>query len=137
MVSTPASRRNALAAESQRVRCAQLRLYLALGSALTIAAAALLGSPLASVAADPDLARLLRGMALIKALIVTIALLLLRWRFGQPLSSRLAAAYLAGVWLMAGASMMIWQLAEIPTAAFSFHLGAFVLLATAWRDRAC
>lgn len=137
MVSTPASHRNARAAEWQRARSTQLRLYLVLGSVLTIAAAALLGSPLASVAADPDLARLLRGMALVKAVIVVIALILLRWRFGQPLSSQLAGAYLAGAWLMAGASMMIWQLAEIPTAAFSFHLGAFVLLAAAWRDRAC
>lgn len=138
MVATPVRSRTAaeqLEDRLQRARSAQLRRYLTGGCALSVAAALWLGNPDLAIAADADLVRLLRGMALIKAVIVLGALALLSWRFGLRLSARLAGLYLVGAWLIAGASTMIWQLAQIPTAAFSFHLGAFLLLAAAWRDR--
>lgn len=126
---------SAVELQAQRERTASLRLNLVLGCAITVAAALALGTPAASVVSDAELANLLRGMAAIKALIVIGTFCLLHWRFGRSLSPRLAGAYLTGVWLIAGASAMIWQLAQIAPAAFAFHLGAFVLLATAWRDR--
>lgn len=127
---------NELAAQRQRARSASLRFNLLLGCAAAAAMAVWLGAPTTAVAADPELAHLLRRMAAIKAAVVLITVAGLHWRFGRELSPRLANLYLLGTWLLAGASMMIWQLAQIPTAAFAFHLGAFVLLATAWRDHA-
>lgn len=41
-------------------------------------------APESLLQADAELARLLRGMALIKAAIVVAALAALLWRFGQP-----------------------------------------------------
>ncbi|MDP3293549.1 MAG: hypothetical protein Q8M37_02275 [Nevskia sp.] len=129
------TRANELAAQRQRARSASLRFNLLLGCAATAAMAVWLGTPTPAVAADPELSQILRDMAAIKAAVVLVTVVALNWRFGRELSPRLASLYLLGAWLLAGASMMIWQLAQIPTAAFAFHLGAFVLLATAWRDR--
>lgn len=112
-----------------------LRAGLLFGCAAAVGAAAWLGNPQASLEADVELAHLLRGMALIKAAICGLAIGALLWRFGRPMSRRLAAAYLLGAWLMAGASTLIWQLTFIPAAAFAFHGGEFTLLIAAWRDR--
>jgi hypothetical protein len=46
----------------------------------------------------------------------------------------MAAAYLAGGSLLAGASMMVWQLTMIPLAAIGFHAVEISLLCVAWRD---
>jgi hypothetical protein len=54
-------------------------------------------------------------------------------RFGHPVAPRLVAIYLAGAWAMAGASMLVWQLASIPLAALVFHAGESALLLAAWR----
>jgi hypothetical protein len=106
------------------------------GCVLAVLAAAAVSRPEPLLQADPELARLLRGMALIKAAIVVASLTALLWRFGRPLSNGLTCAYLAGAWAAASASMMIWQLEFIPTAAVTFHLGELTLLVTAWRDHA-
>lgn len=106
------------------------------GCVLAVVAAAAVGRPEPLLQADPELARLLRGMALIKAAIVVAALAALLWRFGRPLSHGLTGAYLAGAWAAAGASMLIWQLELIPAAAVAFHLGELTLLVAAWRDHA-
>jgi hypothetical protein len=106
------------------------------GCLVAVLAAAAVGRPEPLLQADPELARLLRGMALIKAAIVVASLAALLWRFGRPLSNGLAGAYLAGAWAAAGASMMIWQLGFIPSAAVLFHLGELTLLVAAWRDHA-
>ena len=50
------------------------------------------------------------------------------------MSGRMAAAYLAGSWLLAGASMMVWQLTLIPVAAIGFHAVEIALLCVAWHD---
>jgi hypothetical protein len=114
--------------------CALPRALLILGCIAAAAIAAWLGQPERYLEADVALAHVLRGMALIKASIVVAAIAVLLWRFRHPLSPRMAAFYLAGVWLLAGASMMIWQLTLIPVAAISFHVGAIALLVAAWRD---
>lgn len=106
------------------------------GCVLAVLAASAAGRPEPLLQADPELARLLRGMALIKAAIVVAALAALVWRFGRPLSNGLTGAYLAGAWAAAAACMLIWQLEFTGTAVFTFHLGELTLLAAAWRDHA-
>ncbi|MGB5810156.1 MAG: hypothetical protein WBG86_06475 [Polyangiales bacterium] len=106
------------------------------GCVFAVLAAAAVGHPEPLLQADPELARLLRGMALLKAAIVVAALAALLWRFGQPLSNGLTVAYLAGASAAAGACMLIWQLEVTPTAVFTFHLGELTLLVAAWRDHA-
>jgi hypothetical protein len=110
------------------------RTLLLAGCALAALVAWVAGDPSSLEAADPELAFLLRGMALIKGAIVAAGLAVLWWRFGWPLSHGMAAGYLAGAWLAAGAAMMIWQLTLIAPAALLFHVGEFALLVLAWRD---
>lgn len=96
--------------------------------------AAWTGDPSAFLRADAELGFLLRGMAAIKATIVLAACAVLWWRFGHNLSQRIAAAYLAGTCLVAGATALIWQLSFVPLAAVFFHAGALTLLLAAWTD---
>lgn len=112
----------------------QLRAALLVGCAATLLAAGWYGQPEAVLKADPELAQMLRGMALIKAAMVLAAIGLLAWRFGHPIGRRQATVYLVGAWLAAGGTMLIWQLTHIPAAAVLFHLGEFGFLLTAWRD---
>jgi hypothetical protein len=105
------------------------------GCALSIALAAHLGDPLGIVQADPPLARLLRGMALIKGLIALAIVAAVWWRFGRPISRPVAAAYLAGSWMLAGSTTLVWQLSWIPLAAVVFHVAALSMLLVSWRER--
>ena len=111
-----------------------LRAALLLGCAATVTLAAWVGNPTPYLSADVDLGRLLQGMALIKAGVVFAAISLLWWRFKRPVSVPLAAIYLIGTWLAAGASMLIWQLTAIPLAAITFHAGGLAFLVAAWLD---
>ncbi len=99
-----------------------------------VAAGLWLGGMAAPFAIEPDLARLLKAMGLIKAAMVAAALAAVLWRFAWPVSSRIAAGYLAGASLAAGASVLILQLAWIPTAALVFHLGAGLMIVAAFFD---
>ena len=117
-----------------RARAFRLRAALLAGCVAATVLAAWVGEPEPRFIADPELARLLRGMALIKAGIVLVGLALLLWRFGRAVPAGIAAIYMAGTWLAAAASMLIWQLAFIPFAAAAFHLGEFAVLVAAWRD---
>jgi hypothetical protein len=110
------------------------RMLLLLGTALALVVAAALGDPRPVIAADPDLARLLRGMALIKSVLVLAAVGVLCWRLRQPLAAGHGLAYLVGAWIAAGATMLIWQLSFIVPAALAFHADELLLLLTAWRD---
>jgi hypothetical protein len=124
------------AAAAHRASPLALRLGLLLGCAVSVLLAAWLAAPASALRADPELVFLLRGMALIKAALVLAAVGVLCWRFGQPVLPRVAGAYLAGAWLTAGATMLVWQLSLIPLAALVFHVGEFMLLWVAWRDHA-
>jgi hypothetical protein len=87
--------------------------------------------------ADPQLACLPRGMALIKGkgciVITTVAVMC--WRFGHSIDGRKIATYAAGACLMCGATVLVWALSFIPLAALAFHIGAFAILLTAGSDR--
>ena len=93
-----------------------------------------MGDPDVLRAADPELAFLLRGMALVKGALVLAGLGVLWWRFQWPLSTGTAVGYLSGAWLASGAAVMIWQLTFIAQAALLFHVGEIALLVLAWGD---
>jgi hypothetical protein len=104
------------------------------GCLLAVLAGLALGDPAPRLAADPELAFLLRGMAGIKALLLLGALALLAWRFARPVPARLAAVYIGGAAVMAGATALIWQLTALPLAAVAFHAAEIAVLVAAWRD---
>jgi len=130
-VTAAASRQLASAADWAAWRW---RVLLAVGALACMAMAAALGRPEAMLQADPELARLLRGMALIKAIIVLGVAALLWWRFAAPLPRGDAVACVVATALAAGASMLIWQLTWLPAAAMVFHAGGATLLWMAWRE---
>ena len=121
--------------ERRAASAGRLRGLLVIGCIAAVAVAGSIGDPTSTLQTDRELAFLLRGMAVLKALMVLAAAAVLLWRFAHPLSTRLAAAYIAGTAVLAGASMLIWQLSFIALSALGFHMAAFVLLVAAWHDR--
>ncbi len=115
-------------------RTVSLRLALGVGAVVAVAAGTLHADPGAYLRADPQLGRLLRGMALIKAGLTLVAILFLYCRFARPISRPAATAYLVGVWFMAGASMIVWELTHIGWGALTFHAGELTVLLGAWRE---
>jgi hypothetical protein len=111
-----------------------LRAALAVGCAAAVGVGLWAGHPQAFQEADPDLARLLRGMAALKALIVLPAVGVVWWRAGHPLGWRLAVVYLGGAVVMTGASVFIWQLTSLALAAVAFHAAGLAMLVAAFGD---
>jgi len=122
-------------AAARAARTLPLRTALIAACALSIGAAAWFGDPSGYLQADPALARLLRGMALIKSTIVLGAVGAVFWRFGFATSRPAAAVYVVGCGALAGSTMLIWQLTLIPLAAVLFHLSAVCMLLVGWRER--
>ncbi len=112
----------------------QLNLTLLLGSAMLLVAPLAMFEPAAYWADDAELFTLLRGMAVIKGMLALLAFSAVWWRLGQPMTARLAKTYIVGVWALALASGLIWQLSFIVAASGLFHLATIVLLVAAWRD---
>jgi hypothetical protein len=112
-----------------------LRVGLISGCAVAMGIAVLAGDPSGYLRADPDLARLLRGMALIKGMIVIGAVAAVFWRLAWPVSRSAAATYLVSSWALAGSTMLIWQLSHIVAAALVFHAAALSILWVSWRER--
>ncbi len=112
-----------------------LRSGLVLGCAVAIGIAAWLGDPSGYLQADPALARLLRGMAVIKGMIAIAAVGAVFWRLGWRVSRAGAAAYLVASWALTGSTMIIWQLSFIVPAALVFHAAALSMLLISWRER--
>jgi hypothetical protein len=110
------------------------RALLVAGCAVAALAGLALGDPAPRIAADPELATLLRGMAGIKVLLLLGALALLAWRFGKPVAPAFVAIYATGLAVMAFATALIWQLTALPLAAAAFHVAEIALLVAAWRD---
>jgi len=112
-----------------------LRAGLLLGCVAASGFALWIGDPSGYLQADPALARLLRGMAVIKGLLALGAVGIVYWRLASPVSKFGAMLYIAGASLLAGSTMLIWQLSYIVAAAVVFHLAALSLLVFGWRDR--
>ncbi len=123
------------AAAPGRAQVLQLRLGLILGCAFAIGVATWAGDPGSYQQADPALARLLRGMALIKGLITIGAVSAVYWRLASPAAGKVAAVYVVCSWALAGASALIWQLSYIGWAALLFHLAAVTMLVVGWREK--
>jgi hypothetical protein len=94
----------------------------------------IVGDPSARLAADPELAQLLRGMALIKALLIAVGLRVLWWRFGLAIEPVRARAYVACLAFMAFAAGLAWQLSYLPILTLAFHGALLSLGVLAWRD---
>ena len=97
-------------------------------------ASAALADRAATAGVEPELVLLLRGMAVLKAGLALAAVALAFWRFGRPVSTRAAAGYVVGVSSLVAASVLIWLLSFIASAAIAFHVGALGLLVLAWRE---
>ena len=111
------------------------RLVLFVGLAVTCTLA-IFGADMAPhVEREPDLERLLRGMGFIKVGLVAVAVALVFWRLAHPVGRSVSLLYLSGLWLAAGASVLICQLALVPLAACVFHAGVLAVLVALWRDQ--
>lgn len=110
------------------------RTLLVAGGVAAIGLAAFLAAAEAPTARDPDLARLLRGMAMIKAVLTLAALGAVLWRLGHPISPGIRAVYLVGTWALAASTVLIAQLVLLPAAALALHAGEIAMLLAAWRD---
>lgn len=127
----PAARRPLLARPSSR------RAALAAAVLLAVAVAHLSANGAASAraaAADPELAWLLRSMALTKAAMAAAAVwladrLLLRVSLGPGLTAGLVAAAAT----MAAAPVLMWHVAHVGAGALLFHAGMVLLLVLGWR----
>jgi hypothetical protein len=110
------------------------------GLALLVGAVALAAAPILALepavhwSSDPELFRLLRGMAVLKGVMALAGLAVVAWRLRRTISSRMAGSYIAGAWALALASGLIWELQVIPLASTLFHSAVLALLVTAWRD---
>jgi hypothetical protein len=116
-------------------RTLRLRGGLVAGCAVAIGLAAYVGDPGGLIHADPALAWLLRGMAMIKGMIAFAILAAVWWRFGRRVSKPVAALYSSGSWILVGSTTLVWQLSWIPIAAILFHLAALSMLFVSWRER--
>jgi hypothetical protein len=105
-----------------------------LGCAIAIGIAAWVGDPSLGLQSDPALARVLRGMALIKGSITIAVVGAVFWRLARPVPRMTGATYLVGSWMLAGSSMLIWTLSYIVPAALLFHAAALSLLWVSWRE---
>ncbi|GAA0579326.1 hypothetical protein GCM10009416_17160 [Craurococcus roseus] len=112
------------------------RAALAVAVLLAVTAAHLAADGEASaraVAADPELARLLRAMAVLKASMAGAAVWLADRLLRQPLPAGLAAGLVLAVAAMAAAPVLMWHVAHVGTGALLFHAGMALLLLLGWR----
>jgi len=114
---------------------ARWRLGLIAACCLSVGLALWQADPSPYLLADPGLARLLRGMALIKGMIAIAAASAVYWRLALPASGTVAALYVISSSVLMGSSMLIWQLSHIGPAALLFHGAALSMLVVAWRER--
>jgi len=114
-----------------------MRMVLLVGCATSVALAVAVGDPSPYLTADLELARLLRGMAVLKALMVAAGLGAIGWRMGNPMERRTAALYVVGASAVAGATALIWQLTWLGPASLVFHVGGILLLLVAFADGRC
>ena len=111
------------------------------GLVLAAAAAGFAGavSPASGAAianAGPDLTRLLRGMALLKAVFAGAATAATLWRLDAPVTWPRLAAYAAGCAAMAAGPGLIWSMAHVPAGALLLHGGLLATALMLWRDPA-
>lgn len=109
-------------------------LVLAAAVALVAGTIGVVRAPVAAI--DPDLVRVIRGMALIKGGLASAALAACLWRLGRPAAGWRRFAYVAGPPLMLGGAVALWSLQSLGLAALGLHLGLFGVLAAGLTDPA-
>ncbi len=88
------------------------------------------------VAVEPELALLLRFMAIVKAAMAIAAAVAIAWRLNGPVRPAAALAYVAALSSMAAGAGLIWRLEHVAAGAVMVHGGLAALAAVAWMDRA-
>jgi hypothetical protein len=83
----------------------------------------------------PDLAVLIRGMVMIKGLILAAAVAAVAWRLGRPTQAPLVAGYVLSLAVSAAALGWLWGLSLIPLGSALFYTGLVAALVVAHRDR--
>jgi hypothetical protein len=81
-----------------------------------------------------ELARLLRAMAVLKALMVAGMTAAVFWRLGAAVTSARLAGYSLACAVMAGGVGLIWQLAHVVAGALLVHGGLIAGALLLWRD---
>jgi hypothetical protein len=117
-----------------RWRPAPWRVVLVVGTFLAAAAVLAFVPEAPAARADADLARLMRAMAVVKALLVALAAGGVWWRLARPVSVWPLGAYLALPLVAAAATAAMWRLVVPGTVAIVLHAAGLALLVVAWRD---
>ena len=81
-----------------------------------------------------DLTRILRFMAVIKAVIVIAGVAAVTWRLGLTISLPRFIAYAATCAVMAFGPSLIWSMAHVGIGALLLHGGLFATIILLWRD---
>lgn len=115
-------------------RTARLRVMLFAVCIVAAGVGFVLGDPAGRYANDLELIRLLRGMAIVKAIILLAVLALLSWRLRWLTFRPLVVSYATAVGAMSFAFALVWQLTFIGVAAFLFHASLIALLVLMLRD---
>ena len=113
-----------------------LALSVVLAVAVAFVAAQDATSARAVESAGPELTRLLRFMAVVKAVLAAGAIGLVWWRSAHPATRRAMLGYVAACFLMAVAPGLIWSMGHVAMGAILFHAGLALLLLVCWTDNA-
>ena len=102
--------------------------------ACAAALATFLAEPGSGAASDPDLAKLIRGMAIIKTVILTAAGAAIWWRLGSAIKPGVAAGYILFAAVATGGAALVWNNAGLWLAPFLFDGGLLAFLVMTMRD---
>jgi hypothetical protein len=89
-----------------------------------------------AVAADPELAHLLRAMAGLKAIIAVAAVGVMIWRLGSPIGPVWLTLYALSTSAMTAGPVLIWMLVHVGFGAALLHGGLLMALVLLCRDPA-
>ena len=110
------------------------RLLLALLTVVALAGAGIAAVRAPSIPMDPDLARVIRAMGLIKGAFALAAFAGCLWRLARPARPWRTAIYVAGPPLMVAGAIGLFSLQGLGAAAIGLHLGLFAVIAAALTD---
>jgi peptidoglycan/LPS O-acetylase OafA/YrhL len=92
------------------------------------------GGPAAAAQAEPDLVRLMRFMAGVKALLAFGAAAAVVWRLGAPVTALRLAAYATAAAAMAAGPGLIWGMTHVVAGSVLLHGGLVATVLLLWRD---
>lgn len=121
----------------RKLTSTRLRILLLGAFILAATTGFLIGSQRAAstrISIENELLTLLRFMAVLKLGAAVTGGILAYWRFGLPVSSGFAAAFIVATALMAAASGLIWPGVAVGAGALLFYVGLFTFLGTALKD---